>query len=405
MAAALAAILLGCSSVDVVDPTAREVASIGAPPVAGKVMTRLDRPVAAPPPVPGLAADLEIVALDAATSDSILGFVSTGSAVAFSSNLADDAAPDAAPDLWRVTPGVDPAPELVWRNPHRDHSLLALAGDLDAIAFVDIPTTGERAWELWIVPGDDAPVLLDEHPGDADVPGLVPSISIYWPVVVWTAFDIGPNGPVSQLLTASAPEWEPEVLLERDAAVAELWLPSLQETTVAFTEVVYGPDRRTDERHAYLWRFDDPASAPVRLDRSGLATMPQLIGPDTVVWKEADPGFNMFNWGRLYHHDVRSGTVTPMYLGTEQEYVNYPSAGSRFVAWWGSNTADFGVFDLARGAPRTVERYDPTGNEAVLRAHVHGDLLAWLYIDDPPVGETVVELRYAELPTLKQPDR
>jgi hypothetical protein len=404
MAAATAAILIGCSSVDVVDPTPPDPVPAPRSPTAKRV-TQVARPAAAPTPFPGLAADLEVVALDAATSDSILNFISTGSAIAFSSNLADDADPDAAPDLWRVTPGADPDPELVWRNPNRDHSLTALAGDLDAIAFVDIPTTGERAWTLWIVPGDGEPVLLDEHPGNPEVPSLVPSISVYWPVVVWTAFDSGPNGPVSQLLTASAPDWTPELLLERDAAVSELWLPSVQETTVAFTEVVYGPDRTTDERHAYLWRFDAPPSEPIRLDSSGLATMPQLVGLDRVVWKEADPGFNMFNWGRLIRHDVAAGTSTPMFLGTQQEYVNYPSAGSRFVAWWGSNTAEFGIYDLARGAARTVERYEPTGSEAVLRAHVHGDLLAWLYIDDPPAGETVVELRYAELPTLKQLDR
>ena len=403
MAAATAAILLGCSSA-VVDPTARDAVPTPRPAIAKRV-TQLGRPAAAPTPVPGLAADLEVATLDAATSDSILSFTSTGSAIAFSSNLADDADPDAAPDLWRVTPGGDPEPELLWRNPNRDHSLTALAGDLDAIAFVDIPTTGERAWQLWIVPGDGAPALLDEHPGDAEVPSLVPSISVYWPVVVWTAFDIGPAGPVSQLLTASAPDWTPELLLERDAALSELWLPSVQETTVAFTEVVYGPDRTTDERRAYLWRFDDPSSEPMRLDGSGLATMPQLVGLDTVVWKEADPGFNMFNWGRLFRHDVGSGAATPMFLGAQQEYVNYPSAGSRFVAWWGSNTAEFGIYDLAREAVRTVERYEPTGSEAVLRSHVHGDLLAWLYIDDPPIGETIVELRYAELPTLKQLDR
>lgn len=404
MAAVTAAILIGCSSVDDVDPTPRDPVPTSRSTVA-KRAAQLARPAAAPSPFPGLAEDLDVVALDTVTSDSILGFISTGSAIAFSSNLAEDADPDAAPDLWRVTPGTDSVPELVWRNPNRDHSLTALAGDLDAIAFVDIPTTGERAWELWIVPGDAEPVLLDEHPGNAEVPGLVPSISVYWPVVVWTAFDMGPNGPVSQLLTASAPDWTPELLLERDAAESELWLPSVQETTVAFTEVVYGPDRTTDERHAYLWAFDDPASEPIRLDRSGLATMPQLIGLDTVIWKEADPGFNMFNWGRLFRHDLVSGSVTPMFLGTRQEYVNYPSAGSRFVAWWGSNTAEFGIYDLSRGAARTVERYEPTGGEGVLRAHVHGDLLAWLYIDDPPSGETVVELRYAELPTLKELDR
>ena len=408
MAAAAAVLLLGIVNASCATEVPPRSPSRSDPSEASPIVKRLAhlaRPEPPPGPAGGMAAELDVHALDAATSDSILDFVSTGNAIVFSSNLADDADPDAAPDLWRVTPGADPTPELVWRNPDRDHALTALAADLDTVAFVDMPLTGERAWDLWLVPPEGDPVLLDTHPGDSDVSGLVPSVSIYEPVVVWTAFDIGANGPVSQLLTASAPDWTPRVLLERDAAVAELWLPSIEGSTVAFTEVVYGPDRATDERRTYLWQFTDPSAQPVRLDTSGLATMPQLVGLETVVWKEADPGFNMFNWGRLFRFDVATGSVTPMFLGLRQEYVNYPSAGGRFVAWWGSNTAEFGIYDLAREAVRTVERYEPTGSEGVIRAHVHDDLMAWLYLDDPPGDEETVELRYANLPTPRELDR
>ena len=133
--------------------------------------------------------------------------------------------------------------------------------------------------------------------------------------------------------------------------------------------------------------------------------MPQVVAGRTVVWKEGEAGFNMFNWGRLVRYDVASGTITPMHLGANREYVNHPSAGARFVAAWGSNTTDFAVYDLVREAPRGIERFPPDGTQSVLRAHVRGDLLAWLWVDHPPTGRTVVELRYANLPGVREADR
>jgi hypothetical protein len=352
-------------------------------------------------PRSGLADDLEIWSFDVAAANGILEFASDGTAVIYSAGAAD-AAPDAAPDVWRVVPGPNPVPELVWRNEDRDHSIVKLAGDLGTIGFVDMPLDGERAWSLWLVPrvGEEA-ILLDSHSGDEEVSSLVPSFSIYERRIVWTAFDRGSAGPVSQLLVAEEPDWRPEVVLERPARDAELWLPSLYGLQVAYTEVTYSEDRSSDTRTVHLMHLGDPDGAR-RLDTSGLATMPLLVS-DAVLWKEADPGFNMFNWGRMYRYDLETRRVTQLNTWP-QEYVNYPSAGGRFLAWWGARSDAFGIFDLKDGHPRLIATHPPASDAHILRPHVAGDLLAWLEVTGAGTDATAV-LHYAELPPMKGLDR
>lgn len=348
---------------------------------------------------PGLAGEIEVGRLDPGLTDTILEFASDGSSILFSSGLADDAASNAAPDLWRVAAGTDDPPELLWRNPARDHSIVKLGGDLGMVAFVDIPLDGSRAWDLWLIPRhEEDAILLDTHPGNEEVSSLVPSFSLQEQTIVWTAFDSGAGGPVSQMLMARAPDWEPVLLLERPADERELWFPSLHGTRVAFSEVVYSADRSTDERHVYLMDTGAPDAEPVRLDHSGLATMPILI-EDTVIWKETDPGFSMFNWGRLWRHDI--GGPGPRRLDTAPvDYVDTPSGGSRFVAWSAADSFQLVVYDLLEDGPRIIERY-PTATQAnVLRPHIAWDLLVWLYAE----GETAnghAEIRYAFLPQVR----
>jgi hypothetical protein len=392
----------GCAASDLSPAVART------PPASSEASHVPKSPVsmmrsAAPSQGPARTLADEVVAkrVDRALTGNIGEFASTGRSIAFSSDLAGDAATDAAPDLWRLTPGPGAVPELVWRNPARNHVLTRLTGDLDTLAFVDLPLTGEASWDLWVVPRDGDPVRLDSHPGDPSVSSLVPSIAVYEPTVAWTAFDIGPAGPVSRLLVASAPDWTPRVIAERLAAEAELWLPSLRGATIAYTEVVYAPDRSSDERRVYLGGIGEPAEAHRRLDASGLATMP-LVLADGVIWKEADRGFNMFNWGRLHRWDAQTGEAARMRLG-EHDYVNYPSAGSRFVTWWGSETNALVVFDLVRGHAWTVDRHAADGNRGFARPHIAGDLLVWLAVEsDPIAGHSETELRYAFMPPVKK---
>lgn len=360
-------------------------------------------PTGTPTPLPGepdfsslvdLGLELEIGVLGREHTDDLLDFVSDGEAILYSSGIEPDVTTSSgAPDLWRLEPFEEP--ELIWKNPHRDHSLVGLGGDVGTYAFVDIPLTGEREWTLYLIPrrGQEATVL-DEHPGDEDVPSFVPSFSVYERRIVWTAFDRGPEGPVSQLLTASEPAWEPELLLEHPASEVEIWLPSQDGAHVAYTEVRYSEDRDSDERSVWLMPIGEPG-ATRRLDASGRATMPVLVA-DAVLWKEADRGYNMFNWGRMFRYDLADERVVAIDL-TPQTYANYPSGGQRYAAWWGSDSFSFGIYDHVLDEPRLIERNPPGSDTGVLRPHIAASLLAWMRVvgsDEDAWGE----LRYAWVP-------
>ncbi len=349
-------------------------------------------------PGEGLAAELEVGSIPSESSGAVLTFATDGIAVLFASDRADDAVAGSAPDLWRLLPFAA-EPELVWRNPERAHSIVGIFGDVGTIAWVETPVSGERAWNLWILSraGGDA-ILLDSHPGDKSVSSLVPSFTIYENTIVWSAFDVGPHGPVSQLKVASSPTWQPSVFAQRDAREAELWLPSLYGSQLAYTEVRYAPDRSSDERHVYVATLGSPEE-PRRLDTSGRATMPLSVD-GAVVWKETDPGFNMFNWGRMVRHDLVSDVHAELTV-LPQEYVNFPTAGSRFLAWWGADAFAFGVYDMREDEATTVVHYSTASQENVLRPYVSGDLLAWLHVDTNAPGGLTSELRYALLPPLK----
>lgn len=354
------------------------------------------RPTPASPILGELGQLLAVGRLDPALTHPLLEFASDGAAVLFSSGVAGDARAEAAPDLWAYRPGTDAAPRMVWRNPERDRSIVGIRGDLGTVAFVEMPVTGERAWNLWLIhaPGAD-PLLLDSHPGDEAVSSLIPSLAVHAGRVAWTAFDRGPSGPVSQLVVARAPDWTPRVLEERPAGEAELWLPSLHGSRLAYVEVRYSADRSSDERRVYLADLDDPGSTPRRLDGSGRATMP-LVSTDEIFWKEVDAGFNMFSWGTMMRHVPATAETRPLSI-RPQEYVNYPSIGSRFIAWWGADTFDFGVYDLERDHPRLIQRHAHETEVNVVRPFVANDLLVWLEVDATG-GTAESVLRYAVLP-------
>ncbi|HET8776796.1 MAG TPA: hypothetical protein VFN76_03960 [Candidatus Limnocylindria bacterium] len=340
-----------------------------------------------------LGQEIEIGTIDPAFALSVSAFASDGEAVYFGSAGRTPDPNDYTPDLWRQLPSAD-APEVVWRNPLRNRTIGVIAGYSGTIVFVDMDADGERDWNLWLIPGLAAePILLDSHPGDEDVSSLIPSVAAELHAVAWTAFDRGPSGPVSQLLVAEAPEWVPTVLEERDAAVGELWLPDLAETTIVYCEITYNTERTHDERHVYL--TDIFGSTPPRqLDTSGRATMPLIVN-DGVIWKETDPGFNMFNWGHLVFWDQLDDAIRPISSRLQPD-VNFPSAGERFVAVTGYDSAVFEVYDTVRKRWRLIDRYDLIAGEAIFRAQIGGSLLAWLEIttDVAPGGA----LRWAYLP-------
>jgi hypothetical protein len=311
--------------------------------------------------------EIEIGTLDPAWTTPTLEVASDGEAIIFSSGVADGPNAEGAPDLWRYRPGSD-APELLWRNPLRDRALVRIGGEFGTWAFVDSGIHGEREWDLWLLPDVAAqPILLDRHPGDEAVSSLVPSFAVHQGQIAWTAFDSGPAGPVSQLLYARAPGWEPVLIAQRDARQAELWLPSLRDTELAYCEVIYSADRSSDERRG-------------------------------IAWKQAEPGFNMFNWGHLFMYDEASGDVRSLPT-RPQEYVNYPSAGTRFLAAWGADSTALGVYDLDLDTTRLIDRLAADGDKHLLRPHISGDLLVWTEAIVDGLGNgPPPQIRYAFLP-------
>lgn len=339
-----------------------------------------------------LGSEIRVAGIGPELTENVLEFASSGEYVLFTT------APESetASDLWALDAYRAGEPQIIWRNPRRDHAVVKFDGDLDTIAFVDMPANGQKGWDLWVIPERGAQaILLDSHPGDPDVPGLSPSFDVYKPSIAWAAFDSGPNGPVSQLLYAEAPDWTPQLIAERDAAEAEYWFPSLLGASLVYQEIVYSDDGKTDERHVYLMTLDQDPSRAMRLDASGRASMP-LINQFGIVWKEADPGFNMLNWGTMWRHDPGTGTASRLDTGP-QAYVNFPSIGDRFIAWWLEDPTQFGVFDLERGAPRQMFRYDSIGDGQVFSPHISVNTLVWRHVEEIN-GRSAAEIRYAVLP-------
>jgi hypothetical protein len=338
-----------------------------------------------------LGESLDIRSVGPAFTARVLEFASTGFSIVASA--ADDRGDDAAPDLYLIPPDTG-EPQLIWRNSRRDHSLVKLAADGDTIAFVDMPITGEAAWTLRLIAEEGAEsIVLDELDDDPTIPTLVPSMSVYWPYVAWTAFHAGPDGPVSRLLYAQSPDWEPVVLAERPAAAAELWFPALHGAQLVYTELVYAEDRQSDERRVWLTEINDP-DGPQRLDTSGLATMPVLNQYD-IAWKEGDPGFHQLNWGSIVRYDPDGGAARPMPMWHEDD-VNFPSAGTRFMTWRAADSRRLGVWDGARGEARGIVAYE-SPSQRVLRPHIAGSLITWLFVDDS-VEPELSEIRYALVP-------
>jgi len=341
--------------------------------------------------------ELEVGQIDPKWVWPMLDFASDSYAVIWSSGVLDGPVGDGAPDLWRYIPG-QPEPELLWRNPERDRQLAKVAGDTDVWAFSEISSLGERWWNLWLLtePGGD-PLLLDSHPGDEDIPSIVPSFDVDAGRVAWTSFDRAAGGTaVTQLWMAEAPEWESRLLAEADAAQRAFWLPSLYAGRVAYVDVALGADPAEDVRHVMLLDSETPGAVAAQLDTSGNATMP-ILNDDGVTWKEPDAGFAMFNWGRLFRYSFETQEISTVRVGP-QEYVNYPSGGGRFVAMWGADSSKFAVHDLERGASRTIARYD-NGIDSVTRPNLAGDLLVWLHAQNDGMGQgPPAPLEYAWLP-------
>jgi hypothetical protein len=332
-----------------------------------------------------LGESLDIRAVDAEFSSRVLEFASTGWAVIASAGTSAEF----APDLYSILPRTG-EPEVLWRNPGRDHSIVKMAGDGDTIAFVDMSVEGDPGWTLRLIPDSgEVAVVLDEYHGDSEVASLVPAFSVYWPYVAWTAFDEGPDGLVSRLLVAQSPDWNPRILAERAAARAELWFPHIYGSSLLYTELTYSEDRETDERS--IWLTDVHGTRPQRLDATGLATMP-VMNQFATAWKETERGFHMLNWGVIEAYDADAGTSLPV----TDNSANFPSAGDHYMTWWRADTTRLEVWDARRKLTQEVITSEG-GAYRVVRPHVGGGLLTWMFADET-TDAGLGQIQYAFLP-------
>jgi hypothetical protein len=388
----------GCGPAPSVEPDPS--ASRATPSIAERKTRWPDATSAAPTSDPATL-DLDVGRVDRRWTATMLEFASDGAAIVYSSGTGG-ADVESAPDLWLYDPSRDEA-GVIWRNPDRGRSIVRVAGDLGTWAFVDMTMSGDPGWDLRVLSdrmlagGAREPVVLATYTGGDGVPTLVPSVAVSESRVVWTEFASSADGPVSRLMHAAAPGWSREVLEARPLRAGEFWLPSVRGTTLAYTVLTYSADRTTDTHEIYLRDLSEAEAEPQRLDTTGLASAPMVVD-GAVIWKETEAGMSMFNWGKLVRYDLTTGRTEPVSMAP-QEWVNAPSAGSRFIAASGSDSFVFTVHDMERRRSETLARYATGSGENVLRPHVAGDLLVWLHATvDGPADAAPPELRYAFLP-------
>jgi hypothetical protein len=103
----------------------------------------------------------------------------------------------------------------------------------------------------------------------------------------------------------------------------------------------------------------------------------------------------------MFRYDLRTNQVARLDTAPQPD-VNYPSAGSRFVTWWGADSFWLTVYDLARDEPRLVARNTHESQESEFEPHIAGDLIVWRHVA-PLDPDDRGELRYAFLPPLREP--
>lgn len=308
----------------------------------------------------------------------VLYLTTDGESIVYSGAAPRIVDPTSAPNLYRAAPGV--APRLLYAGPRSDSNLLPVAASHGWVAFAEHNDRrfGKAAWILWLLPpGASEPVELDRTPPLNGSP--YPLVAIDERHVVWQGVALGPDVRRAELLEMSLPDMHRHVLLTDDPGRLQWWDPALDGDRLVYTEVDYvhgdaSSPTHPAELHAMLLDLARPLAAPVRLDTSGRAAEPAILG-DTVIWKDAD---DVFNYGTLAVHSLASGR-TRIVSTSPQAGIKSPSIGNRYVAFWGIDDTEFYLYDLKRDQVVPVFRLAPDSPVGgAFRVEVAGDLLVWV---------------------------
>ncbi len=327
--------------------------------------------------------------LDQSSTTPALEFRSTGTTLIWSSGARADRSADVAPDLFAARPG-DQA-TLLYDNPNRDSRLEYIDGAAEQVAFME---RNERAfglgeWRLWYLAGtDEEPMLIDSGGGEQ-----LPFFGISAHYLVWTVLAGTPQ--VSELRAIDLRTMARRVVASDQPSQTQYWFPDIDGSRLVYGTVEPSADRSTDQRHVYFVDLDGDET-PRRLDQSTSASEPAIRG-DIVVWKESDPDLNFLVAGSLVRYSLVTNQGAPLPLPAPQGTgFTDPSIGSRYVAAWPEADRMLYVADLQSGMFEEILDLGPAAtdpHDAVGRADVAGDLLAYLYA--PADGD--LQLRWVQL--------
>ena len=345
--------------------------------------------MSAEPPVSDLAIDAHVIR--GASARHVGAVVSTGSEIVWSGG-----ATEADRDLYRYVPGAL-QPELLFAN-SRDSILSAVAGSSAGYVFTDERWSGDQqlGWRLWfLAPQSINPVLLDQSTDDL-LPSPTVAMSdgyIAWEVVHGTWED-----RLNELRIASVTDpTRPKTLLSVPGRDEYLEFPALWENELWYGIVDNDWDAGTERPRIEMLDLRNPAAPPQVFGADQRAFMP-AAGRDVVAWKSGgQTGSSALNSGVLTIHRRDLGRHEELPIpGPEQDAnrISYPSVGNRFITWWDDVRTRFYVYDLVERQFKRIAEYNAVGEEAVVKASLSGDLLAYVHI----VRDGERQLEWAVLP-------
>lgn len=352
------------------------------PPGASPATTAQPTPVASPPSSSSNAVSLSIHAIGQKYTTPVLATATDGTEIAWSRGAG--AGDVSAWQLWAVAATGGSVPRLVYSDPQHDAQLLPIAVAAGGYAWVEQRASAPGEWWLWyLAPDNTHPIQLD-HGTSPDWP--LPSIALGGGRLVWAAVHASGSTPTSELISMNLASSNEDVLRSAPADQLVFTWPSIAANRLTYATVQGGVG---GVRHVMQHDFDH--GGPDRqLDDDGRASLP-ASSDTSVVWKSAD---SEYNWGDLIVY-LLGGGPTRVAFGNEQS-INYPSVGERYVAAWAWDDTQLWVYDLRSRRSTLIEEFPPTSPSGDVRPMVADDLLVWLRAPQTEDGQ--LTLMWARLP-------